>query len=132
MINILNKIINIINDSFLDKSIKININLIVLNIIYYSLSENINNLVIYKIEKELEKMIIILDEINDPDEIFELKLYFYINKKNTNIVNMFIKTIKLYEINNNKIYLLIHIKNIKRIILKNKLWCNKLGTAILL
>ena len=128
----MNKIINIINDSFLDKSIKININLIVLNIIYYSLSENINNLVIYKIEKELEKMIIILDEINDPDEIFELKLYFYINKKNTNIVNMFIKTIKLYEINNNKIYLLIHIKNIKRIILKNKLWCNKLGTAILL
>lgn len=132
MINILNKTLNIINESFLDKSIKININLIVLNIIYYSLSENINNLVIYKIEKELEKMIIILDEINDPDEIFELKLYFYINKKNTNIVNMFIKTIKLYEINNNKIYLLIHIKNIKRIILKNKLWCNKLGTAILL
>lgn len=89
-------------------------------------------LIIYNIEKELEKIVSILNEIDiDDDEIFELKLYFYINMKNEKLIREFINIIKKYKIDNNKIYILIQIKKIKRFILKNNLWTNSLGISVI-
>lgn len=132
MIYFLNKTLNIVNKSLLQKNIKTNIYLIVLNIIYYSLLKDINTINIRKIEEEIAKLIIIFNEIEYLDDIFELKLYFYINGKDKYILKEFIKTIKYYENNNNnKIYVLIQIKKLKRLILKDKLWCSNLGVSIL-
>lgn len=132
MINFLTKTLNIINKPYFNKNTKISIYLIILNIIYYSLLNNINMLIIYNIEKELEKIVSILNEIDiDDDEIFELKLYFYINMKNEKLIREFINIIKKYKIDNNKIYILIQIKKIKRFILKNNLWTNSLGISVI-
>lgn len=95
MIKFLTKTLNIINKPYFNKNTKISIYLIILNIIYYSLLNNINMLIIYNIEKELEKIVSILNEIDiDDDVIFELKLYFYINMKNEKLIREFINIIK--------------------------------------
>src|SRR5687768_4809486 len=128
MIDILNKTLIIINNSHFSKIQKTSIYLVVLNIIYYSLLNDINNVVLYNIEKELIKMFFILNEIDiDDDEIFDIKLYLYINMKNEKLIKRFVNIIKDHKIDNNKKYILIQIKKIKRFILKNNLWTDSLG-----
>lgn len=131
MISIIKKTLNIINESDVNENVKINIYLIILNIIYYSLLKDLEKIIFYKICKEIEKMILILNEIDNLDEIFELKIYFHINKNNKNIMKEFTKCINKYEGFNDKILILKKIKELKRIILKNKLWHPKIRTSIL-